>query len=86
MIDQLVINAIAGGIGGLTRAIVGYLERPENETFRPKAFLRSLIISTLAGVTVGYTLTTHPIATFFSAMGADWLIKEGYSVVQDNKT
>lgn len=81
MLDQLVINAIAGGLGGLTRAILGYLGRPEGEAFRPKAFVRSLIISTLAGISVGYVANTQPIPTFLSAVGIDALIKEVYDYV-----
>ena len=82
MIDQLVINAIAGGLGGLTREIIGYLGRPEDEPFKSKAFFRSLVISTIAGVSVGYIAVTNPVGTFLSAIGIDALLKEVYNVAK----
>jgi hypothetical protein len=88
-IDSTTIIIIAGMLAGLTRAVLGYLNRPDAEPFRPKAFARSFIISLLAGISAAYAfaITNTPIGVlgfleiFFAVMGTDWLVKEGYSAV-----
>lgn len=90
VIEAATIIIIAGILAGLTRAGLGYLNRPESELFRPKAFMRSVIISLLLGVSVAYGLAVQggqeaSLLTFFgtylSVMGTDWLIKEGYDIL-----
>ena len=80
--ETLYLSVLAGVIAGLIRATLGYLNRPEDEPFRPKAFLRSVIIASLAGALLAYQLKTTPIDTFFAAIGTDWFLKEGYEVVK----
>jgi len=81
-VEQLYWSIIAGIIAGLLRACLGYLNRPEAEPFKPKAFLRSVIIASLAGALLAYQLKTSPIDTFFAAIGTDWLLKEGYDALK----
>ena len=80
--ENLYLSIIAGIAAGLIRASVGYLNRPEDELFKPKAFLRSVIISSLAGALLAHQLETTPIDTFFAAIGTDWLLKEAYDSVK----
>jgi fluoride ion exporter CrcB/FEX len=83
MIMEAVYLSISAGIlGGLLRAVVGWLNRPEGEPFRPKSFARSVIIASLAGAFLAYQQKSDPITTFFAAAGADLIIKEGYEALK----
>ena len=76
--ETIYLSVIAGVIAGFIRATLGYLNRPEDEPFRPKCFLRSVIIASIAGAFLAYQIKTTPVDTFFAAIGTDWLLKEGY--------
>ena len=63
-----VLTAIAGGVGGLVKATIGYFKVKHEEDFNVKFFITTLVEGALAGLVIGYAIPVVP-AAFFAGLG-----------------
>lgn len=90
--EPIIAILVIGALGGIARAVLGYEQQSdENETFNyikaGKSVLRAAIIGAFivlgsTAVTGSEITTVTYIMTFFTASGADVLVKEGYQTVR----
>lgn len=90
-IEPIVLLLIVGAIGGIVRSILGYNTQSDpNEPFDYMKLLKSVLRAAIVGSFVVYStiqLTGETVNTsvyvlaFFTAIGSDILVKEGYTTL-----
>ena len=73
-------NAGIGFVSGLAVAVGGGIKDAPYEGFDTVRFIRSPIIGSLSGLTIGRVLASEPIIIFFVTMAIERIITEGYKL------
>jgi hypothetical protein len=58
---------VAGALGGVLRAILGYLQNASEESFEWTKAIRSILIALILGAVFGLTTTLDTVGTFLAA-------------------
>lgn len=85
---DIIVSAIIGGVAGAVYGLVNYFKRPEKENFDKVKFSSTVVISAIAGASIGYSGiipesndALQPVIFSLSAVGVDQMIEKVWKLI-----
>jgi hypothetical protein len=85
-VEAIFLVVVAGVLGGLFRAVLGFLgEADPGEEFSPAKAARSILRAVIGGGILAYFLGLDPKATFFAAFASDIGLKNLTDMIRNRR-